>query len=219
MQIFQARPSRGVVANALTWLHQGNRSVFSYATEFWMLAADRGWNQWVLVDACVLEGALSSHRGVTHWMVLSISKKRISRSDYGEGFSSSAPTEDEGTKEPMLMGHISLPKRHRGNTQGWRIHCAQHAVVGQMPSLAVTEVSFSCLGAYVHITQPSFETFLRGRSVPSVTQVQRDAGFQIRTFSSLSSRCTAGRTRSSASPFFCYCRSCAPSPINPLPWL
>lgn len=63
MQIFQARASRGVGANALTWLHQGDRSMFSDAVGFWVLAADRGCNQLLLVDTCVLEGALPSHRG------------------------------------------------------------------------------------------------------------------------------------------------------------
>lgn len=116
MQIFQARPSRGVVANALTWLHQGHRSMFSYTIEFWMLAVDRGWNQLVLVDTCALEGALSSHRGVTHWMALSVSKRRISRSDYRESFFSSAPTEDEGTN--VDGPHLTTQERHRRNTQG-----------------------------------------------------------------------------------------------------
>lgn len=115
MQIFQARPSRGVVANALSWLHQGHRSMFSYAIEFWMLAADRGRDHLVLDDTCVLEGALSSHRGLTHWMALSISKRRISRSDYGEIFSSSAPTEDEGTN--VDRPHLTTQERDHRNAQ------------------------------------------------------------------------------------------------------
>lgn len=90
--------------------------MFSYTIEFWTLAVDRGWNQLVLVDTCALEGALSSHRGVTHWMALSVSKRRISRSDYRESFFSSAPTEDEGTN--VDGPHLTTQERHHRNTQG-----------------------------------------------------------------------------------------------------
>lgn len=125
LQIFQARPSRGVMANALTWLHQGNRSMFNYAIEFWIFAADSGWNQVVMVDTCILEGVLPSHRGATHRTDPSISKRRISSSDYGERFSSSAPAEDEGTNVdgPHLTTQEALTQHSSVALIAFSMHC------------------------------------------------------------------------------------------------